>query len=217
MKAEQIGVTPDGKRLWTVLASNWGKETRENIKPFVSSYDSIASRPNDNSIHKTKLVAGPTKSHETQLIEFRTMRKREMILLQKSFIRGQKQLCIYVKRDKLHKALVAIVCFDKRGTVWFDITADYKLRFRCIIESDSVSQKIMRYQLGLENNAQYSVYAQEIKSAIAGYIGKRKHNSRRAYNGVQSTSPHDRKPQKFTQKGKPESTWILEREYLEER
>ena len=217
MQAKVIGATNDGRRLWSILIESWGKDTRESIKPFVSSYDRLDSRPTDNGTHKVRLIAGPKASNETQLAEFRAMRKREMILLQKSFIRGMKQLCIYVKHDSAHKALVAIVCYHKEGIVWFDVMQDYRLRFRCIIDAKTVSQKIMRYQLGLEGNVTYSVYAQEIKAALSSYIKKRKHNSQRAYIGAKANAPHDRKPKKPNQKGKPISTWIVDRDFQEKR
>lgn len=120
-------------------------------------------------------------------------RKREFALVKKLYTTDEriahKQLCVFVKRDNMHKRLVGIVMYTPRGNVWFDVTQDCEIIPRGTLGYRKVSESIARELVGASDNLK--VYLQTFKEVI--HEQKHRMQDKRRYHGAMHNAPRDRR------------------------
>ena len=102
---------------------------------------------------------------------------------------SHKQVCVFVKRDNLHKRLAAIVMYTPRGNVWFDVTPDCHAKVRGQLGYRKVSESIARELLGVDSSLK--VYIQTFKEVLHEHAHRMQ--DKRRYHKMMNYSPKDRR------------------------
>lgn len=150
-------------------------------------------------------------------------RKREYELVKRLYTTDErvayKQMCVFEKRDNLHKRLVAIVMYTPRGNVWFDVTTTCKVTPRGKLGYRKVSESIARELLGTHEGT--TVYLQSFKEVLHEHAHRMQ--DRRRYHGAMKNAPKDRRvapyilPAHYSRAESKAIEEALENAYLEKK
>ena len=127
-------------------------------------------------------------------------RRKEYELVKRLYTRDErtayKQLCVFAKRDNLHKRLVAVVMYTPRGNVWLDVTTGYKVVPRGSLGYRKVSNDIARQLLDADDSVR--VYMQSFKEVL--HEQSHRMQDKRRYHAAMKSAPRDRRVGEYIQK-----------------